>query len=284
VFFAPLLAGARNATLTVRHTAGNATVTLTGTGERSLTRHYYETILGREPDSAGFTFWEGEAARFTALGANVNETWFAMAMSFYGSAEYAALNRDDRGYVTDLYRTFFNREPDSAGLDYWSGLLGQGLPRGVALASFMFSPEFMNFAQVIFGNTQVRPEMDLVTDFYRGLLGRLPDDAGFTSWLGVMRKAQCNTASAVTNAAASLGSQFITSDEYAARNRTNEQFVGDLYNAYLRRGGDLPGVQFWLQQLASGMPRTTVASSFVGSVEFQNRALKIYMAGCIPAQ
>ena len=31
-----------------------------------------------------------------ALGVNVNEAWFALAMAFYSSGEYLAFNRDDR--------------------------------------------------------------------------------------------------------------------------------------------------------------------------------------------
>ena len=63
------------------------------------------------------------------LGANVNEVWFAMAQQFYFSAEYAAFNRDNTGFVTDMYTTFFNRPPDSGGLAYWVGLLSSGMPR-----------------------------------------------------------------------------------------------------------------------------------------------------------
>jgi sugar lactone lactonase YvrE len=281
VYFVPLLGGSRNATLVVRNTTGNASVPLTGTGERSLTSHYYQTILQRAPDPTGFTFWEGEAARVTGLGANINETWFAMAMSFYSSDEYKAFHRDDRAFVTDLYHTFFNREPDSGGLDYWSGLVTQGMPRGVALASFMFSTEFVNFAQVIFGRAQVRPEMDMVTDFYRGLLGRLPDNDGFSHWLGLMRSSQCQGSYFVRSTANQLSQLFVTSAEYTARNRTDEEFVGDLYNAFLRRGGDLPGVQYWINQAKSGMSRAGMATYFVNSQEFTNRIINVTSAGCL---
>ena len=37
----------------------------------------------------------------------------------------------------------------------------------------------------------MRKEIDTVMDFYRGLLGRLPDDGGFDFWLGQFRTAQC---------------------------------------------------------------------------------------------
>ena len=42
-----------------------------------------------------------------------------------------------------------------------------------------------------------------------------------------------------------ISSAFTNGAEYAGRARTNSQFVGDLYNAFLRRGGDIGGAQFW---------------------------------------
>ena len=251
--------------------------------EPSLVKHFYAAILRRAPDAGGKAFWEGERARVVALGANVNEAWFAMAQSFYASAEYAALNRDDAGFVTDLYSTFFERPPDAGGMAFWQGLLQQGMPREVALASFMFSPEFINFTQAIFGNTAARPEVDTVMDFYRGLLSRLPDDGGFAFWRQQFRTAQCQGAGAVTAQAEAISSAFALSAEYAARARTNAQYVGDLYNAFLRRGGDLGGVQFWIGQIDSGaLTRESVRRQFIASPEFQGRVQAIIAAGCLP--
>ena len=260
---------------------GSLTVALAGTGERSLVTHYYRSILRRAPDAGGKAFWEGERARVSALGANVNEVWFAMAQAFFFSAEYAAFNRDNTGYVTDLYNTFFNRAPDSGGLAYWVGQLDAGLPREVALASFMFSTEFANFTAAIFGNTAARAEVDMVMDFYRGLLARLPDGGGFGFWAGRFRTAQCQGAAAVTAEVEAISSAYALSSEYSARSRTNAQYVGDLYNAFLRRGGDLAGVQFWIGQIASSaQTREQVRVQFRNSPEFQARVNAIVAQGC----
>ena len=93
--FTPRGAGFAPGVLTLTGASAAIAVSLDGTGERSLVQHYYQSILRRAPDASGRAFWEAEAARVLALGANVNETWFAMAQQFYGSAEYAAFNRDD---------------------------------------------------------------------------------------------------------------------------------------------------------------------------------------------
>src|SRR6185369_10612275 len=114
---------------------------------------------------------------------------------------------------------------------YWSGLLGQGLPREVLLAAFMFSPEFAAFTSNIFGNTAVRAEVDMTMDFYRGMLARLPDNTGLAYWVGRFRTAQCLGSVAVRAEALAIAQAFAASTEYLARNRTDAQYVGDLYNA-----------------------------------------------------
>jgi hypothetical protein len=261
--------------------AGALSASLSGVAEKSLVTHYYRSILRRAPDAGGKTFWSGEAARVAGLGANVNETWFALAMTFYSSPEYLALDRDDGSYVTDLYNTFFNRTPDAAGLTYWTGQLAAGMPREVVLAAFMFSDEFKAFTQGIFGNTSVRPEIDMVMDFYRGLLSRLPDDGGFNFWLHQFRTAQCQGAPQVTAQVEAISSAFATSTEYQQRNRNDPQYVGDLYNGFLRRGGDLGGVQYWIFQVStSAQTREQERRAFVASPEFNARVVSVVTAGC----
>ncbi len=256
--------------------------TLAGTAEKSLVTHYYRAILGRAPDAGGQQYWEAEAQRLTALGANPNEVWFAMAGSFFNSAEYLALGRNATQYVRDLYTTFFNRAADDGGLAYWTGLLDAGMPRDVTLVSFMFSAEFTGFTRAIFGGTPVRAEIDAVLDFYR-LLARLPDSSGYDYWVQRFRAAQCRGQAAVTSEAETISSLFLGSTEYAARNRANAQFVGDLYNAFLRRGGDLDGVRFWIAQLDAGLrQRDDVRRQFALSPEFSGRVNAIISQGCLP--
>lgn len=262
---------------------GNHTVRK-GTAAGSLVGHFYRSILRREPDAGGQAYWDGEAARVQALGVNVNEVWYAMAGSFFASPEYLAFNRDSDGFVTDLYTTFFNRAPDAGGFADWKAQLAAGMPREVVLASFMFSAEFASFTQALFGTTSTRKEVDTVVDFYRGLLGVLPDSSGFNYWLGLFRAAQCQGGNAVNTQVETISSAFANSTEYNNRGRTNAQYVGDLYNAFLRRGapGDNAGVQFWINQIATGArSRANVRQAFVASTEFQSRVAAIINQGCL---
>jgi uncharacterized delta-60 repeat protein len=282
VAFRPETVGAITGDLVVSWNGGTVKTFLAGKGEISLSTHYYRTILRREADAAGKAFWDAEAARMQALGASVNEAWYAMAQLFFSSPEYLGFARDDTGFVTDLYNAFFSRAPDGPGLAYWVSQLEQGMPREVLLAGFMFSPEFIDFTRNLFGATAVRAEVDMVMDFYRGLLARLPEAEGFAAWLDVFRLAQCQNADAVRYEANAISKAFIESGEHAARNRSNAQYVGDLYNAFLRRGGDLDGVRFWIEQLDSNVrSRESLRQSFVGSPEFQARVQAVVNQGCM---
>ena len=266
----------------VHSSVGPTQATLWGYGERSLVRHYYWSILGREPDDAGLAYWRAEASRVAHKGANVNEVWFAMAMGFFAAREYVQLARSDTDFIRDLFATFFNRAPDADGLAFWEDQLDAGLPREVLLAQFMFSPEFRAFSESIFGTATVRAEVDVAVDFYRGLLSRLPDNGGLDYWILEFRVAQCVDAARLPDRIDAISGSFLNSAEYAGRGRTNAQFVGDMYNSFMRRGGDLPGVAFWIRQLDAGAyTRDEVRRAFMASNEFTQRQARVIAQGCM---
>jgi hypothetical protein len=185
--------------------------------------------------------------------------------------------------VSDLYATFFNRAPDAGGLGFWTGQIASGMPRDVALVSFIFSAEFAGFTQSIFGVPTARAESSAVMDYYRGILGRLPDDGGYTFWTQQFRAAQCQGSAAVYAEADAISASFTTSAEYLQRNRTNADYVADMYDTFLRRGADLAGFQYWVGQLAtSARTREQVRQYFVASPEFAGRVATIVAQGCAP--
>lgn len=248
---------------------------------RQLISHYYQYILRRAPDSDGLAFWEGEASRTQECGSELKEVFRVIAKKFFHSPEYTGQHTTDEQFLTDLYRTFFNREPDNGGFAYWMGQLADGLPRDAVLCKFLFSPEFEEFMGGLFGDTSVRAEINMLGDFYRGLLGRLPDSSGFCYWISQFRIAQCQGAEAVRRAADAISKLFLGSAEYSDRNRNNEQYILDLYCAFLRRGADLPGLRYWVDQLERGaLTREQVRRSFVAAPEFQGRIDEVISAGC----
>jgi hypothetical protein len=57
--------------------------------------------------------------------------------------------------------------------------------------------------------------------------------------------------------------------------------VGDLYNAFLRRGPEESGYQYWIDQINTGArTRDDVRNNFVSSWEFQTRVASVISAGC----
>jgi hypothetical protein len=59
------------------------------------------------------------------------------------------------------------------------------------------------------------------------------------------------------------------------------QFMSDIYNAIMRRGPDVDGLNFWIGQLDSGaQTREQVRQQFVQSPEFNNRVTNVINAGC----
>jgi alpha-tubulin suppressor-like RCC1 family protein len=288
IAFTPTALGPASGTLTVLTAAGSRTVSLSGNGIFSLVEHYYNAILRRPSDPSGNAFWSSEITRVSGLGASVNEVFYAMGTAFFFSPEYLAFGRNDTDFVTDLYQAFFVRAPDAPGIAYWTGLLAAGMPREVLLANFLLSTEFTAYVQSIYGNRGAREEVNVVGDFYRGILGRLADTPGFNFWVAQFRAAQCvapgtAAALAVASQAESISSQFALGSEYTARARSDAQYVGDLYNAFLRRGGELSGVQFWIGQVATkAQTREQVRMAFVASLEFSTRVAAVIVQGCLP--
>lgn len=252
------------------------------TGITNLIEHYYRAILNRASDAGGLAFWQSEISRLQALGVDIQEVFRVMAGWFFTSPEYLSRNTNDSQYVTDLYRTFFNRSPDSSGLNFWTGQLALGMPRSIVLFSFLFSPEFGSYMRASLGDTGSRGEVYGVVDFYRGFLNRLPDTGGFNYWITRFRTAQCQGAASVNAEVNSISTQFLSSAEYIGRNRTHRDYVADLYYAFLRRGGELSGFNYWVSQLTSGtLSREQVRISFFRSPEFQNRVREIINGGCL---
>ena len=246
-----------------------------------LVREYYLDILDREPDQGGWDYWASEIERINSLGIYLGEGFQAEARFFFNCQEYKDKNKTEIEFVTDLYQTFLQREPDPTGLTYWVGQLSC-MTRNMLITQFAYSDEFKQYMMNLFGPDTTRPENNMVNDFYRGFMNRFPDDSGFNAWLVQMRQAQCTGPQAVQDLSYQLSLLFIQSAEYIGRNRNNTEYVEDLYNAILRRGADCGGFTAWVSNLDSGMTRVQLLQLFTTSPEFQTRVEAVIAAGCLP--
>lgn len=249
----------------------------------SIIDHYYQNILNRPADDGGKAFWQGEATRMSNLGASPSEAYIVMARAFFTSPEFLARGFNDDQFVQNLYLTFYNRSADQGGLDYWKNVVASGLPRDMVMYAFMFSPEFNSFMLQNVGYAYQRAEVGVVIDYYRGAFGRLPDDGGLRYWVNQFRTAQCsgNPTGNVYSTAISIAAAFFGSAEYWTNPPGNSKYSSDLYNAFMRRGADLNGFNYWVSQLSTGAQTyDAVRQSFIDSPEFAARVQAISGQAC----
>lgn len=101
-----------------------------------------------------------------------------------------------------------------------------------------------------------------VTRLYSVCLGRTPDAAGKADWVNRLETKQ------ITGIGAAHG--FVFSLEFKNKNLCNEDYVEQLYLAFMGRNADATGRQYWVKNLESGMSREEVFNGFALSTEFNN--------------
>ena len=101
---------------------------------------------------------------------------------------------------------------------------------------------------------------DFVTRCYEVALERHPEPAGFEFWKTKLSNDEMT--------GSMVASSFIFSDEYKGRDKTNAEFVYDLYEMYLGREPEKAGYDYWLSVLANGASRNDVIAGFANSNEF----------------
>ena len=101
---------------------------------------------------------------------------------------------------------------------------------------------------------------NFVSRMYSIALGRNYDEEGLDYWCDKLVDQKID--------AAGITYQFFASKEYQAKNRTNEEYLDDLYQTVLGRKPDAEGKAYWLKALEEGQSRTVVMSCFANSNEF----------------
>lgn len=109
-----------------------------------------------------------------------------------------------------------------------------------------------------------RPEEGQIHRLYRSVLGRAPDSPGFDYW--VAARVEGLPLRAVADG-------FLNSGEYALRfgAGSDTEFLDRVYGNVLGRPGDAAGVDYWLGEMAGGLPRTELVLLFSESPENRNR-------------
>lgn len=108
-------------------------------GITSFVARCYTKALERKFDVGGLNTWckkilDASNKKQTAIDTAAN--------GFFHSAEFVGKNHSDDKYVTILYHTFLNREPDTGGFSNWVNKLKNGTSRDEVLYGFAYSAEF----------------------------------------------------------------------------------------------------------------------------------------------
>lgn len=156
------------------------------------------------------------------------------------------LNFSNELYVTFLYQNLLNRQPDMAGLTYWSTLVNAG-DRVDVVKGITSSQEFSK---------------NYVDNLYFTLLQRAPDTASETYLTNQL------ASGAATEESTELA--FLTSNEYYVLvGGTNQAWVESMYQQVLGRPGSDQEIAGWVTALNQGHLRKEIANDFLSSFEYR---------------
>ena len=102
---------------------------------------------------------------------------------------------------------------------------------------------------------------EFVRRLYRVCLDREADADGLDVWTQALVSRAQNGSQAASG--------FVFSEEFKGKNYCNECYVKHLYNAFLGREYDQPGLEHWVALLQSGQTREEVFNGFAVSEEFK---------------
>ena len=251
-------------------------VSFTASTNESRTERFvkrlYEKCLGREAEEEGLKTWTTQLREGKMTASEV-------AAQFFASDEFRLKGLSNEEFIKTLYRTMMDREFDAEGLKTWTTQMASGKSRAWVFKQFCDSAEFQNLCAAytlpwgsiadtsynmenMNATVSVTAAQGFVTRLYQTALGRTPDEGGMKTWTEQLTKH--------TMTGAQVAANFFASAEYLGKNRSDKNFVEDLYVAMMDRGSDPDGMKTWTSQLVLGRSRCWVFKQFCDSAEFHN--------------
>ena len=252
------------------------TQTTAAQGVQDFVTRLYTVCLDRDPDTDGFNHWCNRLSNYEISGSEA-------AYGFIFSPEFQNKSVTNEQYVELMYNCFFGRASDSEGKAHWLNQMNTGMTKTQLYAGFTNSQEFDNLCTSYnimrgqfnltspdsgyFSNTANRAQIEaFVTRLYSVCLNRDPDTDGLNHWIDILANNE------ISGTEAAYG--FFFSPEYKNKNRSDSDFLDDLYNCFLGRAADADGKNFWMTQLGlsyNGMSADCgVFNGFSQSQEYTN--------------
>lgn len=218
----------------------------------------YTNMMGRPSDPQGLDFWTNQLTSGNMSGNEV-------ANKFYYSSEFKRIGggMDDSAFVETMYKTLLGRSSDVQGLNHWVNQITSGnKTRDQIYRNFLASSEWKG----ICSSNGITPEYITIEGYinrlYVTVFGRDSDTNGRDFWSGKMRSGEYD---AITTA-----HKFFFGSEYLGKNKSDSDYIKDLYMTLMGRDYDDAGLSFWLNKLSSGSTRLSVFNQFATSPEFTN--------------
>ena len=247
----------------------SAEVILENDIDRFVNRMYWN-VMNREPDNSGFTHWTSHLKAGTLTASEMSEKFFL-------SEELISKALSDEGYIKVLYATMMDRTADTEGSAYWQKFLKNGVTRTGILRQFLLTPEFQNVCDrygIRRGTPTLFEDRDEnlhLTSFinrqYEAILDRPGDPGGLDYWTLLILHQNISIET--------VARDFLSSNEFKAKNHGDHEYIRILYRAFMGREGDAAGLSFWQNELSErakidGNARQWLFENFVYSEEFRN--------------
>lgn len=231
----------------------------------------YEYVLAREPEEAGQKYWSEQLYNFNNTGAEV-------AQMFIFSDEFVSRNTSNTEFISILYKTFFGREADDSGLNYWLAQLSSGtMDRTTVANGFIYSQEWADTCASygIRSGGELKPSKNIeptdltyafVERMYTTAMGRDYDEDGKQYWAAELANFNIT--------GEQVGASFFLSAEMINYKLSDQEYLNRLYATFMNREADAEGSAYWLGLMASGATRESVVYGFTRSPEFTQKCVE----------
>ncbi|MCR5804089.1 MAG: DUF4214 domain-containing protein, partial [Clostridia bacterium] len=238
---------------------------------RGFVERLYNNVLNRASEPGGIDFWTNELYTYKETGAQV-------AVGFIGSKEFKDRHTSDSDFIDILYRTFFDREPESSGKAFWMNQLKTGaMTRDQVAMGFIDSQEWADTCArygirsggSFKSKVTIKPSsltLAFVERMYTTALGRDYDTAGRDFWAKPLANFELT--------GEQVGINFFNSAEMKGYNLSDSEYIERLYLTFMDRPSDSGGKTFWLNFLKEGHSREELVLGFTRSEEFVNKCIE----------
>ncbi|MBO7449353.1 MAG: DUF4214 domain-containing protein [Clostridiales bacterium] len=243
----------------------NALLPESGVKVYGFVERLYDKCLSRNSDEDGIKYW-------TQLLISGKSTGAAVSYEFVFSEEYVGAGHTDEEFLTMLYYTFFDREPDQEGFDFWLDMLQNTLKtRKFIFENFVNSQEYKEVCDDYMIDRgayysdepcdQYTEIANFTTRLYSDVLGRKADKDGLDYWTLSM--------GTFILTPMDVSNEFFISEEFEKKETTDKEYIAVLYRTSMGREPDRDGEDFWLELLENKtLTRDEVRAQFLSSPEF----------------